>query len=104
MAIRAVSHLNSRCYTKGVPTIKPRYTFTDTGELEALLDAAERQWPEVADRKTLLLRLAEQGASALGLKSEQLEAAERRQRTEAALRRVRKLVDIDVLLSDEAWR
>lgn len=87
-----------------MPTIKPRHTFTDTGELEALLDAAERQWPEVADRKTLLLRLAEQGASALGLKSEQLEAAERRQRTEAALRRVRKLVDIDVLLSDEAWR
>jgi hypothetical protein len=87
-----------------MPTIKPRYTFTDTGDLEALLDAAEQRWPELADRKSLLLRLAEEGASSLGLEPEQLEDDERRKRSESALRRVRKLVDIDVLLSDEAWR
>jgi hypothetical protein len=87
-----------------MPTIKPRYTFTDSGELESLLDAAERLWPEISDRKALLLRLAEEGASSLGLEPEQIEAEERRKRTQTALRRVRELVDVDVLLSDEAWR
>src|SRR5438874_2398219 len=38
-----------------MPTTKPRYTFTDTGDLEALLDAAGRRWPEISDRKALLL-------------------------------------------------
>lgn len=87
-----------------MPTIKPRFTFTDTGDLEALLDAAERQWPEVDDRKALLLRLAEEGASSLGLEPDRLEADERRRRAHTALRRVQELVDADVLLSDEAWR
>jgi len=44
-----------------MPTSKPRYTLTDTGELSELLDAAQRRWPEEADRKALLLRLAEAG-------------------------------------------
>jgi hypothetical protein len=34
-----------------VPTTKPRYTLTDTGDLALLLDAAERRWPEVNGRK-----------------------------------------------------
>jgi hypothetical protein len=87
-----------------MPTTRPRYTFTDTGDLEALLDAAQRRWPEVSDRKTLLLRLAEEGGSALGLDSERLDVETRRTRAEAALKRLRKLVDAEVLLSDSAWR
>ena len=87
-----------------MPTVRPRYTFTDTGPLEALLDAAQRRWPEVGDRKALLLRLAEEGGNTLGLDPLQPEAEERQRRTHYALRRVRSLVDVDVLLSDDAWR
>lgn len=47
-----------------MPTTKPRYTFTDTGSLSALLDRAERRWPGL-DRKDLLLRLASVGDEAL---------------------------------------
>ena len=87
-----------------MPTTRPRYTFTDTGDLETLLDAAQRRWPEVSDRKTLLLRLAEEGGSALGLDAERPDVAERRERTQAALTRLRSLIDAEVLLSDAAWR
>jgi hypothetical protein len=44
-----------------VPTKKPRYTLTDSGIVSELLDQAQRHWPEVSDRKELLLRLAEMG-------------------------------------------
>lgn len=44
-----------------MPTSKPRYMLTDTGDLSQLLDAAQRHWPEVTDRKALLLRLAAAG-------------------------------------------
>jgi histidinol phosphatase-like PHP family hydrolase len=87
-----------------MPTTRPRYTFTDTGNLEALLDSAQRHWPEISDRRTLLLRLAEEGGSALGLQTERVGAPERREREEAALERVRSLVDAELLLSDKAWR
>jgi uncharacterized protein YecT (DUF1311 family) len=86
-----------------VPTTRPRYTFTDTGELESLLDAAQRRWPEISDRKTLLLRLAREGGSALGLDAVNVDATERRTRAQAALKRLRSLIDTDVLLSDSAW-
>jgi hypothetical protein len=56
-----------------VPTSKPRYTLTDTGELSDLLDAAQRRWPDVTDRKALLLRLVAAGSEAIAA-----EAAERR--------------------------
>ena len=87
-----------------MPTTRPRYTFTDTGDLEALLDAAQRRWPEISDRKTLLLRLAEEGGSALGLDAASADIEERRKRMQAALKQVRSLVDAEVLLSDGAWR
>jgi hypothetical protein len=102
---KEVSHRDRRCYTSSVPTTRPRYTFTDTGELEALLDAAERRWPEIPGRKMLLLRLAEEGATSLGLEPDRPDAADaRRERTRAALKTVQALVDVDVLLSDQAWR
>jgi hypothetical protein len=53
-----------------MPTTKPRYMLTDTGELSDLLDAAERRWPEVTDRKALLLRLAAAGVEAIATEAE----------------------------------
>lgn len=48
-----------------MPTTKPRYTVTDSGSVSELLDEAQRHWPEVTDRKQLLLRLAETGCEAI---------------------------------------
>jgi hypothetical protein len=48
-----------------MPTTKPRYTVTDTGEVSELLDRAQRRWPDVHDRKELLLRLATAGRDAI---------------------------------------
>lgn len=56
-----------------MPTTKPRYTVTDTGELSRLLDEAQHRWPELRDRKELLLRLAAAGHEAI-----EREGAERR--------------------------
>ena len=50
-----------------MPTTKPRYTLTDTGKLSELLDEAQRRWPDVRDRKELLLRLAAAGGEAIEL-------------------------------------
>lgn len=86
-----------------MPTTKPRYTLTDTGYLRELLDAAQQRWPEIADRKQLLLRLAQEGHNALGLADQQLGAEERRERAEVALERIPSLVDGELLLSDRAW-
>ena len=86
-----------------MPTTKPRYTFTDSGHVQALLDAAQQRWPEVTDRKTLLLRLAEEGRNALESEVEQLTNEERRKRTQTALERIPSLVDAELLLSDRAW-
>lgn len=36
----------------------PRYNVTDTGELSDQLDQAQRRWPEISNRKELLLKLA----------------------------------------------
>lgn len=48
-----------------MPTTKPRYTITDTGPVSEQLDEAQRRWPEVRDRKELLLRLAAAGRDAI---------------------------------------
>ena len=48
-----------------MPTTKPRYTLTDTGELSKQLDQAQRRWPDVRDRKELLLKLAAAGQEAI---------------------------------------
>jgi hypothetical protein len=86
-----------------MPTTKPRYTLTDTGHLRELLDAAQERWPEVADRKQLLLMLAEEGHNALELGDRELEGEERRQRAQVALARIGSLVDTELLISDQAW-
>ena len=48
-----------------MPTTKPRYTVTDSGAVSELLDEAQRRWPEIRDRKELLLRLAAVGREAI---------------------------------------
>jgi hypothetical protein len=55
-----------------VPTVRPRYTVTDTGPLREQLDRAQRWWPDIHDRRQLLLRLV-----AAGQKSLEREAIER---------------------------
>lgn len=60
-----------------MPTDKPRYTVTDTGKLTEQLDRAQRRWPDVRDRKQLLLNLAAAGSEAI-----ELEAATRRRAVE----------------------
>lgn len=60
-----------------MPTTKPRYTVTDTGELSELLNEAGRRWPDVKDRKELLLRLAKAGRAAI-----EAEAGEHRKAVE----------------------
>jgi hypothetical protein len=87
-----------------VPTTRPRYTFTDTGELEEMLDLAARAWPEVADRKELLYRLARIGEDALRAQAGETEVAVRRARQRTALARAAALIDVDELLSDAAWQ
>ena len=86
-----------------MPTTKPRYTVTDTGHVAELLDAAARRWPDVGDRKQLLLRLAEEGHRALGRAELAKVARDRRGRVALALERIPSLLDRDRLLSDEAW-
>jgi hypothetical protein len=62
----------SWCYTLVMPTTRPRYTITDTGNLREQLDQAQRRWPDVHDRRQLLLRLL-----AAGQESIEREAIER---------------------------
>jgi len=54
-----------------MPTTRPRYTLTDTGVLREQLDAAQRRWPDVRDRKELLLRLADAGRKAIAHEAEE---------------------------------
>jgi hypothetical protein len=85
-----------------VPTTRPRFTFTDTGEVSDLLRRAAARWPEVAhDRKELMLRLARAGA--VSAAADAVGADDRRQRQLAALTRARDRIDAELLLSDAAW-
>ena len=87
-----------------VPTARPRYQVTDTGSVREMLDGAAQAWPDVRDRKALLLRLAEAGAAQLAREREQGDALDLRRRQVEATERARSAVDLDVLLGDEAWR
>lgn len=75
---------------------------TDTGQTAELLDLAQRAWPEIADRRQLLLRLTEAGGEALEAKLAERE--QRRERQRLGLERAARLVDVDELLGDRAWR
>jgi hypothetical protein len=85
-----------------VPTTHPRYTVTDTGHTAELLDLAQRVWPEITDRRQLLLRLADAGGRAL--QAELADQRDRRERQREGLKRAERLVDAEELLGDRAWR
>ena len=72
--------------------------------MRELLDDAQRQWPDVRDRKELLLRLARTGHDALHLDQAETEASRRRELQRSALEHLPTLVDTEYLLSDRAWR
>jgi hypothetical protein len=58
-----------------MPTTRPRYTLTDTGTLREQLDEAQRRWPEVRDRKELLLRLTTAGQKAIEREAQERKSA-----------------------------
>jgi len=68
-----------------------------------MLDTAQRRWPEVGDRRQLLLRLAAAGLDAIAVDIDAEEHRRRRQRQRDALARAPELVDADALLADAAW-
>ena len=87
-----------------MPTTRPRYTVTDTAEVSEMLDLAHRAWPEVTDRKQLLLRLAATGRDALRQQLDDDDRVRRRAEQIEAMNRAATLMDIDLLLSDAAWK
>jgi hypothetical protein len=72
--------------------------------MREMLDLAQQRWPDVHDRRQLLLRLAAAGRDAIASDVDEGERQARLERQRQALQRARTLVDADVLLSDEAWR
>jgi hypothetical protein len=50
--------------TLGQADHQARYAITDTGKVSEQLDEAQRRWPDLRDRKELLLRLAAAGRAA----------------------------------------
>jgi hypothetical protein len=81
-----------------MPTTKPRYTITDTGEISTQLDQAQRRWPDVHDRKELLLRLAAAGRDAIELEASERNAAVKE--TAGALTGVYRPDELDRLRED----
>lgn len=98
-----MQHLKARCYTCRVPTTRPRYTITDTGPVTDLLDDAQSQWPDVRDRKELLLRLAQAGHDSLHLGRAEDEENSRRERQRTALAHLQHTVDWAAIRDDQAW-
>jgi hypothetical protein len=81
-----------------MPTTRPRYTFTDTGELRDQLDEAQRRWPRVRDRKELLLRLADAGRKAI--RREEMERSAAVKETAGALTGIYRPDELDRLRED----
>lgn len=69
-----------------------------------MLDLAQQRWPEVGDRRQLLLRLAAAGRDAIAVDVDAAERERRRERQRDAMSRAGELVDVDGLLADAAWR
>jgi hypothetical protein len=74
---------------------------TDTGRTAELLDLAQRAWPEITDRRQLLLRLTQAGGQML--QAELADQDARRERQRIGLARAEELVKVDELLGDRAW-
>jgi hypothetical protein len=87
-----------------MPTTRPRYTVTDTAEVREMLDLAHQAWPEVVDRKELLLRLAAEGRDAIRQRLDERDHAQRRAEQIESMSRAATLMDLDLLLADGAWQ
>ena len=61
-----------------------------------------RAWPQITDRRQLLLRLTEDGGRML--ETELSAQDQRRERQRIGLERASALVDADALVGDSAWR
>jgi hypothetical protein len=68
-----------------------------------MLDLAQRRWPDVHDRRQLLLRLAAAGRDAIAPDIDEDMRSHRADCQRVALGRAEALVDVDALLSDQAW-
>ncbi len=82
----------------------PRYTVTDTDDMREMLNLAERRWPDVKNRRQLLLRLAGAGAERIASELDAAAAESRRERQRHAFARAPGLIDTEKLLGDAAWR
>lgn len=61
-------HFDSKCYTFYMPTARPRHMITETDQISQGLSQAAKQWPELAEQRTLLLRkIIEAGLQAIDL-------------------------------------
>ena len=69
-----------------------------------MLDLAHRAWPEVSDRKQLLLRLAAAGRDVIRQQLDDDDRSRRRAEQVEAMNRADTLMDVDLLLSDAAWK
>ncbi len=87
-----------------MPTTRPRYTLTDAGELADMLDVAQRRWPDEPRRQHLLIRLAALGRTQVDRELAERDQETRRARQAEALGQLPRLVDVEALLSDAAWR
>lgn len=63
---QAVRHLDTRCYTLGMPTARRRHMITESEHVAQALAAAAQRWPaDRGNRSKLLLRLLEEGHRAV---------------------------------------
>lgn len=69
-----------------------------------MLDLARRAWPDIAERKELLLLLAGEGRDAVKQRLDEADGADRRAAQRDALERAGTMLDIEALLGDSAWQ
>jgi hypothetical protein len=69
-----------------------------------MLDLAQRRWPDVRDRRQLLLLLAAAGHEAISGEVLVEARSRRRDLQRDALARSTELVDTETLLADAAWQ
>ena len=72
--------------------------------MREMLDLAQRRWPQIEDRRQLLLRLAGAGAERIASELDATTVEARRERQRIAFVRAPELIDTDTLLTDSAWR
>ena len=61
---RSVLHRSRRCYTRDVPTARPRHVLTETDDLAEAIDVAAPQYPGES-RADVLRRLVRLGAETI---------------------------------------